>query len=128
MATRDGTGAGRMPRVMWVSLAALGLFNAMYLVMGVSAGGSDGAALVASGVLGFALLWGLAIGSRIAFVALLVIVPLKLVALLASADVGRWLLIALLDAVVVAPMLIAARWFWRDRGAAGVVAERYGDA
>ena len=97
-----------LPRVLWVSLIALGLFSLLQLLIGIM---QPNAAMLISVVLNLAILWGLYRGHRWAFVVTLVLGLLGIVVTLARNPVlGLGVLIG--NGLVLVPMLLAKHYFW----------------
>jgi hypothetical protein len=98
----------QIPGILWVGLVALSVMVLAQFALSMR----FGVWTLVGAVLGALLLWGLYCGHRWAYLATVVIVPLKLIGLVAAGQAGRGLLTFAVDCLILIPVLASTRYFW----------------
>jgi hypothetical protein len=104
----------RIPSVLWIGIAALGVMTLMQLLLG---GQRSSNVLLVSAILDAVLLAGLLLGHKWAYVAVLILGAGALVLPFTTLgrNPGQALLTLLLNALVIVPVLMATRFFFPAR-------------
>ncbi len=110
----------KVPPVLWIGIAALGVMTLMQLLTGVQRSSN---VLLVSAILDGVLLAGLLLGYKWAYVAALVLGAAVLVLLVTTLGRDPWqaLLMLFLNGLVLVPVLMATRFFFPARPGNGHV-------
>ena len=101
----------RIPNPLWVSIVALGLITLLHVVMAFKTGS---VALFVSVAIEVALIVGLVLGHKWAYIVILVFAGLG-VAVSIAQDIRQGLAVLVANAVVVLPMVLCTKFFFPKR-------------
>lgn len=101
-----------MPRIVWIAIVSLAAMGIIQLVVAMD---HNALPLALAGTASLAIVPGLRFGQRWAYTLVVGISALTLLFLLLAGDVRGAIISTAFNALVFVPVIMATRWFWRQR-------------